>query len=89
MIDYLAEEVLDHLPRHMQTFLLQTSVLGRLCGPLCDAVLLGSTEHQDAPASDQELRSTMLGSSASSQLILEEIERQANLIPGCRSMICA
>lgn len=26
-------------PKHIQRFLLQTSVLGRLCGPLCDAVL--------------------------------------------------
>ncbi|MBN1810340.1 MAG: AAA family ATPase [Anaerolineae bacterium] len=36
--DYLMEEVLQRQPAHVQTFLLQTSILERLCGPLCDAV---------------------------------------------------
>jgi LuxR family maltose regulon positive regulatory protein len=36
--DYLMEEVLYRQPAHVQTFLLQTSILERLCGPLCDAV---------------------------------------------------
>ena len=36
--DYLAEEVLNRQPEHLSNFLLQTSVLGRLCGSLCDAV---------------------------------------------------
>jgi len=36
--DYLSEEVLAQLPEDMQRFLLQTSLLDRLCGPLCDAV---------------------------------------------------
>jgi LuxR family maltose regulon positive regulatory protein len=36
--DYLTEEVLSRQPEHLRTFLLQTSILGRLCGPLCDAV---------------------------------------------------
>ena len=39
VVDYLAEEVIDRLPWHLQTFVLQTSVLERLCGPLCDALL--------------------------------------------------
>lgn len=38
IIDYLTEEVLRRQPESMQTFLLQTSILDRLCGPLCDAV---------------------------------------------------
>ena len=38
VVDYLAEEVLQRQPDRVQTFLLQTSVLGRLSGPLCDAV---------------------------------------------------
>jgi LuxR family maltose regulon positive regulatory protein len=38
VVDYLAEEVLARQPGHVQAFLLQTSILGRLCGPLCDAV---------------------------------------------------
>ncbi len=38
VVDYLVEEVLQRQPDRVQTFLLQTSVLGRLSGPLCDAV---------------------------------------------------
>jgi LuxR family transcriptional regulator, maltose regulon positive regulatory protein len=38
VLDYLSEEVLDRQPDRTQRFLLQTSVLERLSGPLCDAV---------------------------------------------------
>jgi LuxR family maltose regulon positive regulatory protein len=38
IVDYLAEEVLQRQPGHVQLFLLQTSILDRLSGPLCDAV---------------------------------------------------
>jgi LuxR family maltose regulon positive regulatory protein len=38
IVDYLAEEVLQRQSEHVQHFLLQTSVLDRLSGPLCDAV---------------------------------------------------
>ena len=38
VVDYLAEEVLQRQPDHVQAFLLQTSILDRLSGPLCDAV---------------------------------------------------
>ena len=40
VLDYLVEEVLYQQPENIQKFLLQTSILERLCGPLCDAVLL-------------------------------------------------
>lgn len=39
VVDYLAAEVLDALPAETRSFLLRTSILGRLSGPLCDAVL--------------------------------------------------
>src|SRR5205823_2904877 len=39
VLDYLVEEVLQQQPASVQTFLLRTSILDRLCGPLCDAVL--------------------------------------------------
>ena len=39
VLDYLVEEVLQQQPESVQTFLLQTSILDRLCGRLCDAVL--------------------------------------------------
>ena len=40
VLDYLIEEVLEQQPESVQAFLLRTSILDRLCGPLCDAVLL-------------------------------------------------
>ena len=39
IVDYLADEVLARQPFHIQTFLLQTSILERMCGSLCDAVM--------------------------------------------------
>lgn len=38
IIEYLIEEVLGHQPEPVQRFLLQTSILDRLCAPLCDAL---------------------------------------------------
>ena len=38
IVDYLAEEVLERQPEHVRSFLLHTSILSRLNGPLCDAV---------------------------------------------------
>lgn len=38
IVDYLMEEVLQQQPEETQRFLLLTSVLPRLSGPLCDAV---------------------------------------------------
>jgi LuxR family maltose regulon positive regulatory protein len=53
VLDYLIEEVLRQQPADVQDFLLKTSILERLSGPLCDAVagrsgsriLLESLEH--------------------------------------------
>jgi LuxR family maltose regulon positive regulatory protein len=39
VLDYLLEEVLQRQPEHIQTFLLRTSILNRLCAPLCEAIL--------------------------------------------------
>src|SRR5215467_4748453 len=38
VVDYLVEEVLSRQPDEVQDFLVQTCILDRLCGPLCDAV---------------------------------------------------
>ncbi len=38
IVDYLVEEVLQRQPEDVRSFLLQTSILDRLNGPLCDAV---------------------------------------------------
>ncbi len=39
VMDYLVEEVLKIQPRQVSNFLLQTSILDRLYGPLCEAVV--------------------------------------------------
>jgi LuxR family maltose regulon positive regulatory protein len=46
VLEYLAEQVLSRQPEHVQQFLMQTSILDRLCGSLCDALL-------DTPHSSQ------------------------------------
>ncbi len=46
ILDYLLEEVLNLQPEAVQNFLLQTSILNRLSGPLCDAVV-GQLEIED------------------------------------------
>jgi LuxR family maltose regulon positive regulatory protein len=65
--DYLTAEVLDRQPPATRRFLLTTSVLDRLCAPVCDALLAA-----DGAAAD--------GTDAvsDSQTVLEELER-ANL----------
>jgi LuxR family maltose regulon positive regulatory protein len=42
VVDYLGEEVLDGLSSELRAFLVRTSVLDRLCGALCDAVVDGT-----------------------------------------------
>ena len=64
ILDYLLEEVLDRQTPDVHDFLIETAILDRMCGPLCDAVRYGEAE--------------MSGRSISSQVILEELER-ANL----------
>jgi LuxR family maltose regulon positive regulatory protein len=43
IVDYLFDEVLSRQPDAVREFLLQTSILERMCAPLCDAILTGST----------------------------------------------
>jgi LuxR family transcriptional regulator, maltose regulon positive regulatory protein len=50
VVDFLVGEVLSAHPPELQAFMLRTSVLERLCAPLCDAVLgePGAVEALDA-----------------------------------------
>ena len=69
LTDYLAEEVLQRQPQAIQTFLMQTALLDRLSGPLCEAMLEEDAEEsEDAPQPQP----------ASAQALLEHLE-QANL----------
>jgi LuxR family maltose regulon positive regulatory protein len=53
VLDYLIEEVLNHQPAHIQDFLLKTSILERLCGPLCAAIV---QDDNDALATLEHIR---------------------------------
>jgi LuxR family maltose regulon positive regulatory protein len=78
VLDYLMEEALVRQPATVQTFLLRTAILDRLCAPLCDAVLGGGAEQplsKDDPSSHTP---RPLGTPASSQEILEFLD-QTNL----------
>ena len=75
ILDYLVEEVLEYQPADLQHFLLKTSILERLSGSLCDAVL-GEMESKKV---DQSAKSWATGfPKVHSQSILEHLE-SANL----------
>jgi LuxR family transcriptional regulator, maltose regulon positive regulatory protein len=46
VLDYLTQEVLDRQPEQLVRFLLESSVLDRLSGPLCDAITGRSDSQQ-------------------------------------------
>jgi LuxR family maltose regulon positive regulatory protein len=52
ILDYLVEEVLHRQPEDVQAFLLRTSILDRLTGPLCDAL---SMEHEPGAGDGQAM----------------------------------
>lgn len=53
VVDYLVEEVLQRQPSARRTFLLETSILGRLSGELCDAVTRASGSGETLEALDR------------------------------------
>jgi LuxR family transcriptional regulator, maltose regulon positive regulatory protein len=67
VVDYLMAEVLERQPAPVRRFLLVTSVLDRLCAPLCDALLAADLDSANASSAD-----------VSSQQLLEGLEA-ANL----------
>jgi LuxR family transcriptional regulator, maltose regulon positive regulatory protein len=81
VLEYLTEEVFARQPAHVQTFLLCTSILDRMCGSLCDAVLgIENTELriEKRVRRRDNAQLSMLNSQFSdsySQLILAELER--------------
>jgi LuxR family maltose regulon positive regulatory protein len=46
VLDYLIEEVFEQQPAETQDFLLKTSILDRMTGPLCDRVLNRTNSHE-------------------------------------------
>ena len=67
VLDYLIEEVLEQQPPAIQSFLLQTSILERMTGPLCDHLLGAGPE----TAARQDS-----GSFGDSQQVLEYLEQE-------------
>jgi LuxR family maltose regulon positive regulatory protein len=75
ILDYLVEEVLTHQPAQVQSFLLQTSILERLCGPLCDAVVGGGTCLPDGVIDQNSASPAETAGSLTGQQMLERLER--------------
>jgi LuxR family maltose regulon positive regulatory protein len=69
VVDYLVEEVLDRQTEAVHRFLLETSILDRLSGPLCNAVRFGP----ETPGSSEGANA---GRRGDSQALLEELERR-------------
>lgn len=83
VVDYLVDEVLARQPAAIQSFLLTTAILERLCAPLCAALF----QAEPAACAANAPQSLTAGSAdpaepellaTNSQLLLEQIER-ANL----------
>ena len=72
VLDYLTEEVLSRQSEDVRAFLLQTAVLDRLTGPLCDAVRFGIAETSGSSSG------TAVTEQTGSQSLLEALEA-ANL----------
>ncbi|MGD8398656.1 MAG: LuxR family transcriptional regulator, partial [Anaerolineae bacterium] len=75
VLDYLVEEVLKQQSESIQTFLLQTTVLDRLTGSLCDAILGRGADDQRSTGDRNTFALQLPSSSASGQEILEHLER--------------
>ncbi len=78
--DYLADEVLQRQPQGTKDFLLQTSILDRLSGPLCDAVVgeIGDWRSESGNRAQSPILKGHYVSNIQSQAILEALEA-ANL----------
>jgi LuxR family maltose regulon positive regulatory protein len=48
ILDYLTEEILKRQPPYIQTFLLYTAILDKMCGALCDALLVSPIDQDEA-----------------------------------------
>ena len=67
ILNYLIEEVLNQQTSAVQEFLLHTSILDRLCGPLCDSLFMNDE------AGEETRQSKIVNRKFDSQSILEQI----------------
>src|SRR6266511_2481228 len=99
LVDYLGAEVLGGLTTDARTFLLRSSVLGRLCGQLCDAVTgLGCSRERLERIEQSNLFLVPLDSTRTwfrfhhlfRELLRHELERtEADLVPELHRRACA
>jgi LuxR family transcriptional regulator, maltose regulon positive regulatory protein len=80
ILDYLVQEVLALQPQHVQAFLLQTSLLERLCAPLCDAVTGSPAAGEKGEAPGEQVVPSLPGSDipapgAPAQAMLDYLDR--------------
>jgi LuxR family transcriptional regulator, maltose regulon positive regulatory protein len=80
VLDYLMGEVLDHQPKMLREFLLKTSILKRLTGPLCEALIDAekSMEGKNQPSPLSPESAAHEDKHATGQETLEALD-QANL----------
>jgi LuxR family maltose regulon positive regulatory protein len=78
ILDFLTEEVIQLQPEPVQAFLLKTSILNRLTGPLCDAILgdaVKGIEVNGAKDGEISIPLPLSPSPSSSQSILDYLDR--------------
>jgi LuxR family maltose regulon positive regulatory protein len=78
VLDYLTEEVLNRQSEQVRAFLLQTSILDRLTGPLCDAVRFGGAKSPSSSEREASSGGTAVTGQTDSRRFLEALEA-ANL----------
>lgn len=78
IIDYLAQEILETLPETTQKFLLQTSILEKLNGALCEAVVEPEKDldEQGQQAALNQPGQAILESLASQNLFVSRVDEQ-------------
>jgi LuxR family maltose regulon positive regulatory protein len=72
VLDYLTEEVLNQQPPAIQDFVIETSILSRMCAELCDAVRSGETESRSG---SPVIAARSPSDTRDSQAILAHLER--------------
>jgi len=78
VLDYLLEEVLQRQPADVQSFLLHTAILERMCGPLCDAVLENREPPRGYPTENKEPRNRGTAEPGTTQRVPDQEPRTKN-----------
>ncbi|MGD2207153.1 MAG: LuxR C-terminal-related transcriptional regulator [Anaerolineae bacterium] len=78
VLDYLTEEVLNRQSEDVRAFLLQTAILDRLTGPLCDTVRFGRDQSPGRAEGAASSSGAAVTERVDSQRVLESLEA-ANL----------